>query len=114
VTDYKVIKTSVLPAELTEVRFYAETVDHVRAEHPEVPIELPSITEATEQAISNPTQVEKSYNNSYVFVDAGTTNAGGDPLRVPVKRVSETSGRVKTVFFASTEGSRNVIYRKNQ
>ena len=110
-TDYYVIFTNILP-DVAEVRFYEETVDHVIAEHPEVPIELPSIRTAVGSAITNPTHIESSYNNSLVFVDANTTNASGDPLRVPVKQVSGNSARVKTVYFASSTGEPNIIWRR--
>ena len=111
-TDFKVILTTVIP-EVTEVRFYQETVEHVRAEHPEVALELPSVAAATEAALVNPTHVEQSYNRSFVFVGAGSTNASGDPLRIPVRVVEGTSARVKTVYFATTQTGDNVIWRRN-
>jgi hypothetical protein len=95
-----------------EIRLYDETIEHVIDEHPEVPIELPSIQEAVTKAVTAPTHVEGSYNNSVVFVDANTTNRSGDPLRVPVKHVRGTSGRIKSVYFASTSGERNIIWRR--
>jgi hypothetical protein len=109
--SFKVIKTGIL-SQLTEVRFYDETVDHVKAEHPEIPIELPCVSTAVENAIVNPTHVESSYSNSYIYVDGGTTNASGDPLRVPVKGVSGNSGRVKTVYFASGNTTPNIIWKR--
>lgn len=112
-TDYKVISTNILSS-LTEVRFYEETVSHVKEEHPEVPIELPCVASAVEGAIKNPTHVESSYGNSVIFVDAGTTNKAGEPLRVPVKHVAGTSGRIKTVYFASGNSTPNVIWRKEK
>ncbi|WP_341912834.1 hypothetical protein [Ferrovibrio terrae] len=112
-TDYKVIKTNVVPG-LTEVRFYQETVGHIRERHPEVPIELPSIEGALASAISDPTHVEKSYGGSYVFVDANSTNRSGDPFRVAVKPVEEGSGRVRTAYFASTDHEPEIIWRSNK
>jgi hypothetical protein len=108
---YIVISTAIID-ELTEVRLYDETVGHVKERHPEIPIELPSMTTATAGAIANPTHVEETYDQSYVFVDAETTNRSGDPLRVPVKVIEGTSGRVKTVYFASTEGERKIVWRR--
>jgi hypothetical protein len=108
--SYKLIKTNILPA-VQEVRFYPETENHIREHHPEVPIELPSIQQAVELAIQRPTHVEVSYGNSYVFVDSGSTNKSGDPLRVPIKMIDSTvSGRVKSAYFASSEGDRQVIW----
>jgi hypothetical protein len=105
------MKTTAIPA-VTEVRLYAETEQHIREEHPEVPIDLPSVHGAIQKAVEAPTHVEESYANSYVYVDATSTNASGDPLRVPVKVVgTSTSARIKTVYFASTPSSANVIWR---
>jgi hypothetical protein len=113
VTDYRIITTSVVPA-LTEVRFYDETVEKIRLGHPEVPIALPSMHEAIAKAVKDPTQVEQSRLDAFVFVDATTTNASGDPLKVPVKVVEDTSGRVSTAYFGSTTAIRNVIYRRDE
>ena len=96
---------------LTEVRLYEETINKVREGHPEVPAELPFMAHAVEQAILNPTQIEISYSNSYVFVDHTSTNLSGDPLRVPVRSVTATSGRVASFFFAS-KAQANVMWRK--
>lgn len=108
----KIIRTSVL-SNVTEVHLYDETIDHVKSNHPEVQIDLPSIATSVENAIVNPTHVEESYNNSYVFVDGLTTNSSGDPLRVPVKLVSGTSARVKTVFFG-TAAPKPIIWRRDE
>ncbi len=77
--NYKVIQTTVFPA-VTKVHFYEETIPHINQEHPEVKVELPSIYQAVEQAIKDPTHIEQSYSNSYVYVDAKSTNAGGEAL----------------------------------
>lgn len=111
-TDIKVIETGVLDT-LTTVHLYDETIVKVATKHPEVPAELPCMVTAVETAISSPTHVEASHSNSFVFVDAGTTNKSGDPLRVPVKVVDGTSGRVKSFYFATPEGEREIIWRRN-
>ncbi|MGE7367923.1 hypothetical protein ACQKKX_02480 [Neorhizobium sp. NPDC001467] len=108
----RIIYTSVLSTAM-EIRLYEETVEHVKNHHPEVPIELPSIESAVAQTIVNPTHVEVSYGNSYVFVDIDSTNASGDPLRVPVKMITSDSGRVKTAYFASTNGTPELAYVRN-
>jgi len=88
--------------------------DHIRENHPEVPIHLPSIQTAVESAIANPSHVEASYGNSYIFVDQGSTNKSGDPLRVPVKMIDGTSsGRVKTAYFASTESQKPIVWSRD-
>lgn len=108
---FEVIYTGVLPV-LTEVRLYDSAISHVRQEHPEVPIYLPCIFTAVQTAIIKPTHVEASYGNSVVFVDADTTDASGNPLRIPIKIVDGTSGRIKTFYFASTSGVRNVVWER--
>jgi hypothetical protein len=108
---FVVMKTTAIPA-VTEVRFYADTEQHIRDEHPEVPIDLPSIHGAVRKAIEAPSHIEKSYANSYIYVDKTSTNVSGDPLRVPVKVVGTgTSARVKTAYFASDPSSANVVWR---
>lgn len=111
-SDYKTFTTAAAGA-LVEVRLYDETLDHVRSEHPEVPIELPSMLAAIESAIASPTVVEQSHSNSVVFMDTTTTNQSGDPLRIPVKLVTETSGRIKTVLFASPPTQGNALGKKD-
>jgi len=107
------IKTAVFSG-VTDVRFYDETLDHIREEHPEVPILLPSIYGSVQQGIFQPTHIEVSYGNSFVFVDADTTNAWGDPLRIPVKMVEGTSGRIKTVYFATVTGAApTIVWRRS-
>jgi hypothetical protein len=108
----KIIETNVLP-EMTHVRLYEETIDHVREEHPEIPAELPSILDAVTNAVQRPTHVERSYSNSVVFVDSDSTDGSGNPLRVPLKHVQEKSGRVKTFYFASTEDDPEIIWRRD-
>jgi hypothetical protein len=109
---FTLITTTVF-SNVETVRFYDETLEHIKEQHPEIPIELPSIHQSVERAIVHPSHIEASYSNSYVFVDAETTNAFGDPLRVPVKIVEGTSARVKTVFFATTSGAPNIVWRKS-
>lgn len=108
---YKDIATTAIP-DVTSVRFYEDTKEHVRTNHPEVPIDLPSIDTGVTNAVTTPTHVERSYGNSYVYVDARSTNSTGDPLRVPVKVVAGTSARVKSVYFASTPGGADVVWRR--
>jgi hypothetical protein len=111
VADRIILTTTV--SNLTEVRFYESTIDHIRERHPEVPIELPSLYFAMEKAIANPTHVESSHSNTYVFVDTTTTNAAGDPFRIPVRLIAgTTSGRITTAYFAKKVGAVNYLYEK--
>ncbi|WP_149343251.1 hypothetical protein [Neorhizobium sp. P12A] len=76
-------------------------------------IELPSLMTAVQNAIENPTVVESSYTNSYVFIDHASTNFTGEPLKVPVKITEGTSARVKTVFFSGSTKPENTVYRNS-
>jgi hypothetical protein len=107
---FRIIRTAVISTVIDQVLFYDETLEHIKEEHPEVPIELPSIMEAVTNAVTNPTKIESSYGNSVIFFDQNTTNASGDALIVPVKIVDGTSGRVKTVYFASSAARREVLW----
>ena len=96
---------------LIEVRLYAETILKVVHSHPEIPAGLPSMVEAIKAAVASPTQIEMSYGNSYVFVDHGSANRSGDPLVVAIKRISATSGRVRTFYFAQRPAKADVLWR---
>ena len=98
--------------EITHVRLYEETVEHVCENHPEIPAQLPSMTFAVEQAIVDPTHVEFSHAGAYVFVNTRAVNKSGDPLRVPVKIVEGTSGRIRTFYFASPSRPPKIVWRK--
>jgi hypothetical protein len=118
VVDYKVVTTSVIPLVVTQVRLYDDVFKHVKEHHgdedfarsPSFP--LPCIVDAVGTAIMRPTFIEQKHDSSIVFVDTGSTNASGDPLRVAVKIVEGTSGRVRTFFFASSNASPNIIWSK--
>lgn len=112
INEYSVIIVTV-PVGLTQVRLYPETIQHVVEEHPEIPAELPIIAEAVVKALQDPSHVELSYSNSYVFVDRTSTNRAGDALRVPVKVIGNGSARVKTFYFATGSAAANVIWRKD-
>lgn len=102
--DYIKIKTTAVPA-VTEVLLYDETIAKVKVGHPEVPAELPSIQGAVAQAVVNPTRTRQVRDRSVVYIDDATTNAGGDPLIVPVRIVEGTSARVTSFYFASSENT---------
>lgn len=113
-SDFRTYTTTVYSA-VTTVRIYDEVLQHVVDEHPELPQilpHLPSMEAAVAGAIQNPTFIELSRPNTLVYVDPSTTNRAGDPLRVPVKIVEGTSARVTTFFFATPEGERQYVYRR--
>jgi hypothetical protein len=106
---YRTYVTNVIP-ELTEVRFYESTRRHVNVEHPDVRVELPAVQTAIENALRDPTRIEQRRPGSYVFVDEKSANRAGDSIRVVVKHVTATSGRVTTVFFASSRRSARIVW----
>lgn len=112
--DFLVIATSIIP-EVTVVRLYEETTEHIKQNHPEVPVELPSIQYAIEKVISEPSRVERGHQNSYIYVHTGMTNRSGDPLRIPVRVVEGTSARVTTAFFATKlETEVDIVWRRDE
>jgi hypothetical protein len=112
VTDYRTVQTSAL-SNLTEVRLYEETVTKVAEAHLEVPILLPCIFTAVLDTIANPTHIEPSYGGSVVFVNSETCNASGDAMRVPVMPIAgTTSGRVRTVVFATPNQPPQIIWKR--
>jgi hypothetical protein len=110
--SFVIVETNVV-ALVTHVHIYTSTIQHVVNDHLEIGrnAELPAIQGAVAKTLTAPTYVATSYNRSLVFVDEGSTNASGQPLRVAVRIVSETSARMKTFFFADGSAD-NVIYRK--
>jgi hypothetical protein len=100
---------------LKKVRLYDETIEHIKEEHQEVPIELPSMIHAIGTTITQPTHVESSYGGSFVFVDSRTTNASGDPFRVPVKPIAgTTSARIRTAYFATADvPEEQIVWRRS-
>jgi hypothetical protein len=100
--DYTSIPVPGLPS-LTEVRLYAETLDHI-AEHPEFRLQLPSQRTGLEIAIANPSAIHDSTTapgKSVALVSDAFTYLG-DPVHVPVRIVEGTSGRVQTAYFSSS------------
>lgn len=113
--EYRTVQVSCVPG-LNEVRVYEETLQHVLENHPEISrtfVGAPSFNHAVDVTISDPTFVEKSYANSVVFVNESMTNWDGQPLRVPVKVLSEfQSGYMKTAFFGTTDAPGEFVYKK--
>jgi hypothetical protein len=108
-----VVKTTTAFPLITQVRFYEETIDHIRDDHPEIPIDLPTLLHGVSNTLQNPSYIELGNRpNTYVYVDATSTNISGDPLRVPVKLIEGTSGLLKTTYFATPENSPTVLWTR--
>lgn len=113
--DFRIIPCNCVPG-LVHVRVYAETIQHIFDNHPEISrtfVGTPSFDHALTTTISDPSWVEESYANSVVFVNDSATNWSGQPMRVPVKVLADKqSGYMKTAFFGTTETPDALIYTK--
>ena len=99
--DYSVIISDAI-SQVSEVRFYDETLEHVAEQHPELRIILASIRAASENVAANPTRVHASTtrpDRGFVFVSENTTYKG-NWLHVPVLVVDERSARWVTSYFS--------------
>jgi len=91
-------------APFRQVLIYPETTRKVGLGHPEVPIGMPFIDDAIENAIVNIPELQKSHGTTYVIVDRDSTDHLGQPLRVSVSMYRETnSARWTSAYFANTE-----------
>lgn len=100
-TSYRVIETSAI-AQVTTVRFYDETMDHIKDGHPEFSTWIPSLEHAVSDTVSNPTSVYRSRTmpeTSFVYESLNNT-LEGKPCTVPVRVIGDgTSARVTTAMF---------------
>jgi hypothetical protein len=97
----KLVHTSTIP-ELTVVRLYEETLTKIVTGHPEFTITKATLAEATETALLNPSAYHLSSTkpeHTFVVVSDAATHLG-NPIRVFVKVVGGTEGRVNSVYFA--------------
>jgi hypothetical protein len=107
------IRTAVIP-QIKLILLCESTTEHIVTEHPEMA--LPMLREAVVAAVSTTTtsvHTSRTSSNSVVFVDAGTTNGSGDPLRVPVKIMGQGTGIVRSAYFASSKSHGDVIWRRS-
>ena len=120
--EYVVVPTSAVP-QLTEVRVYAETFTHIGERHgaqfgsafthvgenhgAELGsiLQMPAMEHAIASGIKKPTHLEPANPGSYKLVDTSSTNIEGEPLKLLVKTVSGTSGRLQTLYFAPLSGT---------
>lgn len=100
--DFREIATTAIP-EVTSVRFYDETVEHI-ALHPEMRILIPSLEAAIDDTIANPTEVYRSnapHVDSFKYRSSNYLH-GDKPMVVAVKIVEGTSALLKTAYFPAT------------
>ena len=87
---------------LTKVRLYDETLSKIATKHVETTTLEPSLHTALVQAVANPTSIHVSTTDperAVVFVNE-TITPFGEYVVVPVRRVTETSGRVATAYIS--------------
>ena len=99
--DYTVITVSE-ESLLTEVRLYDETLGEIATKHVETTTLEPSLRTALIQAVADPTSIHVSTTDperGVVFVNEAVTPFG-EYVVVPVRRVTETSGRVATAYIS--------------
>lgn len=109
------IETTAIP-EVSQVRFYEETVPHIVSEHPEFAGELPSVIGAISSTVAEPTAVYHSRTTpgrSFVYSSEGNTRQGA-PIYVVVRVVESTSGRVQTAYFSSGGNVGNLAWRASR
>ena len=98
--DYTEIPVSGVSS-LTAVRLYDETLGEIAKKHVETTTLEPSLRTALVQAVADPTSVHISTTDpdrAVVFVNE-TITPYGDYVIVPVRRVTETSGRIVTAYI---------------
>ncbi len=98
---FRVIKTTAI-SNITEVRYYDETIEHIREQHAEFSSYFPSLDHAICDAIENPTHVYQAstspQSSGFRYVSSSTTY-DDNLLVVIVKPIATTSGLVKTAYF---------------
>lgn len=111
-SPFKSIQSTIIP-NLQEILFYESALAHLVEGHPE--FLLPSLHRAIESAVSitaTSVHVSSTSPSSVIFVDSNTTNRRGQPLRVPVKLLGNSTGSIKTAYFASSKSPDVEIWRK--
>ena len=108
---YAAIAISAWPG-LTVVRLYASTLQHIAEQHAEFALQLPSLRKGLEIAIANPTWIRESTTDpgGSVVIASEALSYFGDPVRIPVRIVAGTSGRVVTAYFDGTAYSGRLLW----
>ena len=98
---FRIIKTTAIP-NITEVRYYDETIEHIREQHAEFSSYFPSLDHAICDAIENPTHVYQAstspQSSGFRYVSSSSTYED-NLLVVIVKPIATTSGLIKTAYF---------------
>ena len=92
-------ETSTTFPEISSVRLYPETIQHIEENHPEVMQTVGA--QGVLDAVGNPTRVlmgNTGLAKSFVFV-SGDLTYGDATLHVPVKFVTDKSARVRTAYY---------------
>ena len=97
---------------LTDVRLYDSTLEHIREEHSEFRLLLPSHVEGIKEGLSKPTAIHDSGTQakSFVFVSNKFTNQDND-IHIAVRHVEGTSGRVQTAYFSSGPPTGTLLWK---
>lgn len=100
--SFRFINTTAIPS-ITEVRYYDETIEHIREQHTELADYFPSLDHAICDTITNPTHIYQAHtsphSSGYRYVSSRSTYEG-NPLVVIVKPIETTSGLLKTAYFS--------------
>ena len=111
--SFRIIKTTAIP-NITEVRYYDETIEHIREQHAEFSSYFPSLDHAICDAIENPTHVYQAstspQSSGFRYVSSSSTY-GENSLVVIVKPIETTSGLIKTAYFTGQVPG-NLLYVK--
>lgn len=106
------IFSSQILSDVQQIVLSQETWDHILKDHGI--FGLPTFQTAIENAVTiSATTVHQSRTNprSVVFVDANSTNIHGEPLRVPVKIVGNSTGFITSAYFAASKSHGDEIWR---
>ena len=107
---YRLVLTRAIP-QVTEVRLYDETWEHITEGHPEFAGRLPSLEHAVVNTIAEPTAIHMGRFPFAAFVFTSTNNTKGSGayrMVVPVTVVAGTSARVSTAMFSREPGTPRV------
>lgn len=108
---YTIIPVSAWPG-LTVVRLYDSTLQHIAEEHAEFGLQLPSLRLGLEMAVANPISIDDSTTDpgGSIVIASNALTYFGDPVHIPVRMVSGTSGRVVTAYFDSSVYSGRLLW----
>jgi hypothetical protein len=112
VTDgFTAVRIAAWPG-LTLVSLYHSTLQHIAEEHAEFKLQLPSLRLGLEMAIARPSSIFDSTTNpgGSVVIASNAITYFGAPVRIPIRLVEGTSGRVVTAYFDSSVYSGRLLW----